>query len=38
MILVDTSTLIDFFEGFKMEGSRKFQTVLHCSEGCRYFK
>jgi predicted nucleic acid-binding protein len=28
MILVDTSVLIDFFKGFKTEGSRKFQTVL----------
>jgi predicted nucleic acid-binding protein len=28
MILVDTSVLIEFFKGFKTEGSRKFQTVL----------
>jgi predicted nucleic acid-binding protein len=28
MILVDTSVLIDFFKGFKTEGSQKFETVL----------
>lgn len=28
MILVDTSVLIDFFKGFKTEGSRKLETVL----------
>jgi predicted nucleic acid-binding protein len=28
MILVDTSVLIDFFKGFKTEGSQKFKSVL----------
>lgn len=28
MILVDTSVLVDFFKGFKTEGSHKFETVL----------
>ena len=28
MILVDTSVLIDFFRGFKSEGSQKLETVL----------
>jgi len=28
MILVDTSVLIDFFKGFKTEGTRKLEIVL----------